>query len=210
MKFLTIVESIGEGIISLPVTFWHGIERTGEDIGLGGIDTFKNAWAQNIRLYHLVVKLGEFAVGNYQNPLVQAIEIILRNYYNTLSDEAKNKLYSKAQKFAAHKAGSKAASAALAFVVAKVIAEKIAKTEAVKRLIKSGVKVTGMLLTIQGVIYQAGQASDRLKKMHPRIYYEMKKHDLDMLYFLIEEPMKKYLTAIRYSHRHQTTINIAI
>jgi hypothetical protein len=212
MNILTIAESLGKSVVSIPETWWHGLVRTGEDLGLGNdcqeryknfkqldecqFDSVKQAWGENVRLFFLLIKVGRFVFSDYRNPVLQAVEIILKHYYETLPECAKRALIKKLALKAASAGTHFGLSYLLARTVSKTISNRIAKTEATKKLISSSVKAAGLFLTIQGAIYTSAQASRRLRAKYPQIYFEMKKHDLDMLYFLIEKPMAKYLNAI--------------
>ena len=197
MRVLTLLESIGDGIISLPVTLWHGIERTGRDLGFDGSQSFEEAWAQNKRLYDLLVRVGGFVIHERNSPLAQAVEIILKNYYETLPECAKRRINNAAGKKLGYFGGKIAVNAIVVKKIAKKTSDKLMKTTFFTRIPKLLIKEAGLILSIQGTIYESAQASERLKAKFPKIWMEMKKHDLDMLYFLIEKPMQKYLNAIR-------------
>ncbi len=197
MRVLTLLESIGDGIISLPETLWHGIERTGRDLGFDGSQPFEEAWAQNWRLLKLLEHTVKYVVRDYRTPLVRSVEIIFKNYYETLPECAKRKINNAAGKKVAYLGGKIAVNAIVVKEIAKKISDKLMKTTFFTRIPKLLIKEAGLILSIQGTIYKSAQASERLKAKFPKIWLEMKKHDLDMLYFLIEKPMQKYLNAIR-------------
>lgn len=199
MKILTIAESLGEGIIALPKTLWHGIERTGQDVGLGGLNSFDEAWGQNWRLLKLLYNIPRFAYAHAQNPLVQAIEIILKHYYETLPSCARKRIADEAINKMAYFAGKAYFNRLFVRAIAMKISKKIIGNSVLKKIARVAVKESGLILSIQGTIYESAQASQRLKAKFPKIYSEMKKRDLDMLYFLVEKPMAKYLNAIRMS-----------
>jgi hypothetical protein len=67
----------------------------------------------------------------------------------------------------------------------------------IKKFYKYTASIEFTLIGAQGTLYQAGAASKRLERKFPIIFMEMRNENLDMIYFLIEKPMEKYLNAIR-------------
>ena len=64
----------------------------------------------------------------------------------------------------------------------------------------SGIGAEFSLITMQGILYDAGAASDRLRVRYPRVWADLRNHNLDMVYFLIEKPMQKYLDVMRLNN----------
>ena len=56
MNLQGLFKDFEQGILSFPDTIWHGIERTGQDVGLEGITSFEQAWGQHWRLLVLLEK----------------------------------------------------------------------------------------------------------------------------------------------------------
>jgi hypothetical protein len=202
VNFWGIFKAFEQGVLSLPETFWHGIERTGQDIGLEGITSFEEAWGQNWRLMVLLEKTVKYGVmGAKHSPLIEAMIIILERYYHSLPQKEKKEVDSKLQKVVARKLGKLTAGTLFSIGVAKRISNKIIVDSFLRGLAKNLVKGVGTILSIQGIIYTSAQASQRLKYKYPKIYFKMKEKDLDMLYFLLEKPMQKYLRAIKKNGR---------
>lgn len=169
MNILTIAESLGQGVISIPETWWHGLVRTGEDLGIGTdcqeryknfsqldacqFDLVKEAWGENVRLFLLLIKVGRFTFSDYRSPVLQAIEIILKHYYETMPECAKKNLYEKLAIKGGEGVVRFGASYILARFVSEQISNKIGKTVVAKKLIRLSVKAEGVFLTIQGAIY---------------------------------------------------------
>ena len=89
------------------------------------------------------------------------------------------------------------ASMGLSYYISKELTKKILANAVVKKIFRYTTSAEFTLLSIQGLLYQAGAASDKLQKKFPIIFMEMRSQNLDMIYFLIEKPMVKYLEAIR-------------
>jgi len=197
MSFLTITESIGDGVISVPETLWDGIKRTGQGLAFWNTDEEIKIAGQNDRAYEALKGMIKYGVSNYNSPIVKAIQIILYNYYESLPDSEKKKIISTTIDKGFFVAGKMVTSITLSQFVADKIAKKIIANSVMKKLFRFTISSEFTLLAMQGLLYKAGAASDRLKKQYPRIYMQLYIKNLDMVYFLIEESMQKYLNAIR-------------
>jgi hypothetical protein len=60
---------------------------------------------------------------------------------------------------------------------------------------------------IQGTIARAAGSSRKLLNENPKLYYALKKKNWDMLYFLVESTLDKFLMLDRLYHKDRTTFD---
>ena len=194
---MSILEALGEGVISIPETLWDGVKRTGEGLAFWDTREEIKIGGQNERAYEALKEIFKYGIADYNSPIEQTIRIILYHFYESLPKSQRNKIISAAKHKSIFVTSKVMTSATLSEFVARRLAKKIIGSTVMRILIKQIVKVEFNLVAMQGLLYKAGAASDRLKAKFPRIWFELKKHNLDMVYFLIERPMKPYLEAVR-------------
>jgi hypothetical protein len=205
MKALTVVDALAEGVISVPVSLWDGAKRTGEGLAFWNAQEEVKIGRQNDRAFHAVKGLIDYGIYKFDSPLQKLVRIILFHYYESLSSSDKEVLQEAVGKKMIYLSSRIYTSANLSVEVAARLTSKIVATSAVKSLYRNVTKIEFTLLTAQGLLYKAGAASDRLKAKFPKIWHELMLKDLDMLYFIVEKPMQKYLEAIRMNRMGLST-----
>jgi hypothetical protein len=199
MRALTVAEAIGEGIISVPETLLDGLKRTKQGLEFWNIEQEVKIGGQNERAYKALKALYKYGIADYNSPIQKAIRIILVNFFEALPDAEKKKVIDAIFKKGVYFGAKFAASIGLSMYVSGEIVERVAKNAVAQQLCKYLGSAELTLLSLQGVLYKAGAASERLEKKFPKIYWELRRKNLDMIYFLIEKPMAKYLEVIRLS-----------
>lgn len=197
MKVLSAAEAIGDGVISVPETLLDGLIRTGEGLAFWDSDEEVKIGLQNERAYKALKALFRYGVENYNSPIEKSIRIILVNFYKSLSKSDREKVINSATNHGVFVSSKLITSAILSQLIARRVSKRIVTNYIVKSLLKITMSGEFTLLSIQGLLFKAGKASDRLKSKFPKIYWEMRRNNLDMIYFLIEKSMSKYLNAIR-------------
>lgn len=197
MRALTIAEAIGEGVISVPETLLDGVKRTAEGWEFWDKEQEVKIDEQNKRAYRALKKIIKYGVKGFHSPIEKAVRIILFHFYESLPKKQRDKLLDAAIAKGLHVGSKTLTSMGLSYVISTRLTNKIIASEAIKKVFRYTMSVEFTLLSMQGLLYQAGAASDRLQKKFPAIFVEMRNKDLDMIYFLIEKPMNKYLEAIR-------------
>lgn len=199
--------AVGEGIYSVGVDLVAGFQRTGEGLGLGKDGRVSEIGYENRAMYDLIRKIVKFGVNDKQSPIHQAIVHILTNYYAHFPEEAVNYLAKEVGLTTAYVGGRLVIGKKIAEAVAVRIASAIGATAGYRALAtRMGMSVstssTGIgapigIAMVQGVMQRASHASHRLKANCPELYFTLQRNgDLQLIYFILEEPMKTYIDAI--------------
>lgn len=150
-----------------------------------------------------------------KGPLYKAIKIILIEDYSKFPEETLRKIAEKAGIGVGFLAGRMLIGTYIARKVAMCILLKLAATEGFEAFatrLSASAKVGGkaekgiaaivMLLMAQGVAQRASKGRKKIEETHPVISKKLKQEgNLDLLFFLIEEPLKKHLNAIKEAVR---------
>ena len=140
--------------------------------------------------------------------MYKAIKIILFEYYSHFPEETLRIIAKKAGIGVGFLAGRMLIGRQIVGAVTKRILLKLAASQGFKLLSSrlglsavataSGVATVVGLLMVQGVAQRASDGRMRLEVSHPFLSRKLKENGgLDLLYFLIEDPMKKHLNAIK-------------
>jgi hypothetical protein len=103
--------------------------------------------------------------------------------------------------------GKKLAEAIAVRIAMSIAASAAYKTIAKRVGVSAGVSSTGIgapigLLMMQGVLQRSSLAANRLKVKSPELFRTLQsKGNLQLLYFILEKPMEKYIDAISKSPR---------
>jgi len=184
-----VINSILEGIASLPNDIYLGIERTLQDLALLSGD--QKLQQRNInddkRMFRALEKIHD-----NRNYLVTMARLIIKNSLSYLPDTLLKEI--------AGRFFVTSVSLLSRQVILLVLSEKIAHsllkgivTGALTRLtVRLGVgSLTGGIL-IQGLLSRAAESSRHLKVKHPKLWMELYNLELDMLYFLFDKPISRY------------------
>jgi hypothetical protein len=195
METLAIAEGLVDGVKAVPPTLWHGIERVVEFYS--SPEEKEKIQGQNYRAYLALGELVRYGLHGVHSPLTKLIAIILYHYYESLPNGEKEKIRESASKKTAYMGSKIYTSGELSAFIARRIAKQMVKGSAAAWFSKVAIRGSFTELSLLGLLEKAGDASDRLKALFPRIWRDLMLKDLDMLYFIVEHPMKKYLDAIR-------------
>jgi len=213
--------ALGNGVISVGKDMYFGAERTAEGLGVRGYDRMAEIGLENQYLVTQLTNLVRTAVNLRDNPLYQIITTILGKYYEKFPDDALEKLCKASSIALGYGVGRMVIGKALAEAVAVRIAVQIAETAAYKEFAKkigisagAGATGVGTLITLvmgQGVGQRASRASQRLRARYPALWSELRaRSGLDMIYFLVEGPMKQYMDAIDLATSNPTQFQIEV
>lgn len=190
VNFFDIVKAAVEGVVQIPVDLYYAGRRAVEDSGALGEEAQRNNRAEYDRVGDLIL-----AAVRDRRALTQMIEIIVTDFADQLPQEAQDRLQDKLAlagvKFAAKQGGKQVLAAGIAeFIAAQVVTKFVTK-----RVVKVGVglAISGALL--YGMVERASNASLRLKRINPRLHQKLVVRKLDMIYFMVEEPMAPFVSA---------------
>ena len=217
---IDVTVALGKGIYSVGQDVVLGIERTGEGLGLGNDGRSVAIGYENKAMVALVEDFIKFGVSEQRSPVYKSIVHVLEYYYSYFPDEAISYLAKQTGIGAGYTVGRMLIGKKLAASVATRIAVAIAASTAYKQIAKrigvsAGASVTGIgtpigLLMMQGFMQRSSHASVRLKNKSPKLHSILQRNgNLQLLYFLLEKPLEKYIVAISTAERNTKQFNAA-
>ncbi len=206
-SLIDISVAIGKGVYSVGEDIVHGIERTAEGLGASGGDRLAEIGLENEQIVKIIFEALKYPLDE-KGPLYKAIKIILLEYYSHFPEETLRIIAKKAGVGVGFLAGRMLIGRQIVGSVTKIILLKMAASQGFKMLsarlgisavaTASGIGTVVGLLMVQGVAQRASDGRKSLEESNPFLSRKLKEAGgLDLLYFLIEEPMKKHLNAIK-------------
>jgi hypothetical protein len=206
-QLVDISVAIGKGIYSVGEDIVYGIERTAEGLGASGSARITEIGFENEQIVKIIKEAIQYPLEE-KGPLYKAIKMILLEYYSNFPEETLRTIAEKAGVGVGFLAGRMLIGRQIVGSVTRRILLKLASSEGFKLLstrlglsvtaTASGVGTVVGLLMIQGVAQRASDGRKRLEISHPDLSKKLKQNGgLDLLYFLIEDPMKKHLNTIK-------------
>ncbi|PWC15427.1 hypothetical protein [Brenneria corticis] len=190
MDAKTLAISVADGIASLPMDFYLGLERTFQDLSLsdGGRNIQRRNFNDDARFYRTLVRLFK-----NQAVLKQVADLIINNALSNLPDSALKRISDKLIGSATAMASRSATQLAVSgYLGSKVVGGMMATTISKLSLrLWTGSLVGGVVL--QGVLSRAADASRRLSLENPELWRALYVNDFDMLYFLFEKPLENFI-----------------
>ena len=179
----------------LPQSFAQGAKRAVNTINVFNPSEFAETWSENVRGGKLIVSAITTAASN-SGPIVQIVSITLDIYFKQLPNCAQQKIMAELGIKAAYY-GGRFASKRVVQQAAKVIIQQVVSHLIFKRLLSL---LTGGFATLAvwyAIAQEAGDASRRLRRQAPVVYRALRKNNLDMAYFLVEDKLNKYINEVR-------------
>lgn len=189
-----------DGFISIPQNIGAGIGRTFEDVGFQGNEARLKNIAENKRAYNVIRKAVNFARSD-SGPVAQAVKIILTEFYDEMPDHVITEAAKSAGVASTYMTTRIATQFALVNIISKKLTSQIATKVIARSLTRVGVGFTVSALIVQGVLENASASSQRLRRQHPQIYSKLREKDLDMIYFMIEEPMSDIMELLKFKNK---------
>lgn len=190
MDITQIAKAVAQGVISIPTDFYLGLERTLQDLNLS--DGGSRIQQRNLNDDARVVRAVSFLVRN-RNTLSKIANIVIDDSLSHLPEPALRKIHSvligEATTFSSRLTLQVAISSALGARVTGGMISSLVTRLSLRAL--TGVMLGGVIT--QGIISRACDASRRLYSKNHYLWRILRKHDYDMLYFLIEEPLKPFI-----------------
>lgn len=210
---IDVAVALGKGVYSVGQDIVFGIQRTGEGLGFGSDDRIAEIGYENRAMVSLFEDFFRYGVSDQRSPLYKHIVYVLEHYYSYFPDAAIAALAKQVGVGAGYTAGRMMIGKKLAEAVAIRIAVTIAASAAYKQIAKrigvsAGASATGIgtplgLLMMQGLMQRSSYAAMRLRMQSPKLYSILQRNDdLQLLYFLLEKPLEKYIQAISTAERN--------
>lgn len=199
--------ALGKGVYSVGEDLVYGIERTAQGLGASGSARITEIGFENEQMAQLLIQAFKYPLEE-KGPLYKAIKIILLEYYANFPEETLRIIAEKAGIGVGFLAGRMLIGRQIVASVAKRILLKIAASQGFKQLSTKlglsavatatgvGAVVGGLML--QGMLQRASNGRKELEQWLPSVSQKLRKEgNLDLLYFLIEGPLKQQLNAIK-------------
>lgn len=181
-----LASSVLSGVVSVPMDFYLGLERTFQDLNLS--DGGKRIQSRNM---HDDVRVGRAVYQAFRdrNKIAKIVNIIIDDSLQYLPEPALRKVYDKLIGNATSITSRTATQLTLSsYLGSKVISGVMLSF--ISRVALRG--LTGGVIA-QGVISRACEASRRLQMQNPELWRKLRVNDYDMLYFLFEEPLQNFI-----------------
>jgi LysM repeat protein len=208
------LKSVGESALSVGKDVLYGGQRIGESWGVTGMDRAAEIGAENERAWNMLVNLVKFGA-DVDGPLYELVRFVIEHEVhqtvkNQLTPKQREKVKALAgktsRKASEYVAGRVIGSAAIKIIV-KTIAKRAATTALYKRIatqigVSAGASSTGIGIPVggtiaMGIMQRASNASRRLRKESPLLYHTLRKHNLDMGYFLVEPVLEQLRSKVQ-------------
>lgn len=188
-----IAVEIAEGILSMPRDLYYGSRRTVETMGFMG----REVQRENAAEYERIARLIGAVVQGDTSALNRLIETVLGDFFDKVPLEAREQMLAAAAGQGLNHAGRSGATLALVQIVTRGIVNRIVTGFIARELSRMTVGAAVSVILMQGMVERASNASQRLRREHPAMYQKLRAQNLDMLYFLAEEPLKPYMDALK-------------
>ena len=184
-----LASSVLSGVVSVPMDFYLGLERTFQDLNLS--DGGRRIQSRNM---HDDVRVGRAVYQTFRdrNKIAKIVNIIIDDSLQYLPEPALRKVYDKLIGNATSITSRTATQLTLSsYLGSKVISGVMLSF--ISRVALRGLTggLTGGVIA-QGVISRACEASRRLQMQNPELWRKLRVND-DMLYFLFEEPLQNFI-----------------
>ncbi len=203
------LRGLGRGILSVGEDVVLGTERIIESWGVKGLDRSAEIGRENsqaLQILRSVFRSGTSTGGVlYTLVSIVTVSLMTKVISEQLTDEQKERLLQPIGKNLkkgaiekiAHILGRSLIGKKLLTKIVQRIVREIANTALYKRLarrmgVSASAKATGIGIPVGatiwfGILQRASRSSQRLRAQNPKLYSELRRRDLDMAYFLIED-----------------------
>lgn len=190
MDATMLASSVLSGVVSVPMDFYLGLERTFQDLNLS--DGGRGIQSRNM---HDDVRVGRAVYQAFRdrNKIAKIVNIIIDDSLHYLPETALRKVYDKLTGNATSMTSRTATQLTLSsYLGSKVISGVMLSF--ISRVALRGLTggLTGGVIA-QGVISRACEASRRLQMQNPELWRKLRINDYDMLYFMFEEPLQNFI-----------------
>lgn len=185
-----LANSIVSGVVSVPMDFYLGLERTFQDLNFsdGGGRIQSRNMQDDIRVGRAV-----YRAFKDRNEITKIVKIIINDSLQYLPDPVLRKVHDKLIGSATSMTSRTTTQLSLSsYLGSKVVGGVMLSF--MSRIALRGLTggLTGGVIA-QGVISRACEASRRLQIQNPELWRKLRINDYDMLYFMFEEPLQNFI-----------------
>ena len=192
-----IARGIVDGLTSLSEGFYLSAIRTVEGSGVLGRDLKRRNEYETERF----IRAFRALISNDQ-PIRQLITIVSTDFYAKLDDKGKKAINDRIGYSDAKLGTRTGAQFCLSLTLSEKIIAQLKTTRIGNYVLRGSASFALSAVIMQGIIEEAARASRRMKDRYSSTYMKVSPMNLDMVYFLVEEPLEPYLTYIE-SHPMQ-------
>ncbi|WP_145561867.1 hypothetical protein [Yersinia aldovae] len=184
------IKAMAEGIKSIPMDLYLGVERTFQDLNLsdGGRyyqqrnmsddKRFLNAFSNLVRDRFIIAKIAD---------------IIINDTLSRLPDETIQQLHQELIYGATGKITRMAAQTMISGYISGRVVSGLAASSVVTLSFRLGTTAMVSIVMLQGIASRASEASRTLARANPSLFNKLKSDDYDMLFFLFEKPFERFI-----------------
>lgn len=190
MNATMLAKSIMSGVVSVPMDFYLGLERTFQDLNLS--DGGRRVQYRNM---HDDIRVGR-AISNVfrnRNEITKIAKIIIDDSLKNLPEPVLQKVYDKL----IGGATSMSSRTTTQFALSSYLGSKVVSGVMLSFISRIALRgLTGTMtggMVAQGVVSRACEASRRLQMQNPQLWQKLRLNDYDMLYFFFEEPLQNFI-----------------
>lgn len=191
---------MGIAIWGFVISIKNGIIRTAEDFGpLSPLSLIEPdlAWSaaqthyqQNIR----VVKLFKETIGN-RNKIINSIKTIIEFEIRRMDPHKYASLEEKFQKYGVRYATKYELQKIIINKITAAILSDVSVSAAITKISYISVSFGVNIVAFQGLLQEAGAASERLKEQDPALWHRLSINGSDMLYFIFEKQLQHMISS---------------
>ncbi|CAI0709399.1 Uncharacterised protein [Serratia entomophila] len=207
MRVYDLAKSVYDGVITIPADVYFGLERSFEDLNLtaGGILYQNRNRAEDDRFLK-----GLTQVAKKPNVLFDMIKFIVNDVLEKLPEPAVKKILEGVTLSGSTYISKTQAQAIVSYAIASRVIKGTSLSSFVSRFARINTIALISAVMVQGTIARAARSSRNLLNENPKLYYELKKRNWDMLYFLAESSLDKFLLLDRLYHKDRATFEKVI
>ncbi|MDR3434388.1 MAG: hypothetical protein P4L95_21230 [Rouxiella aceris] len=197
--YIDIAKRIAEVILSPDsvIGLTYGVLSVPLDLGYLAYSYFDTD-SQFIRETERIRMVNAIRFGILQNDnFVKTIETVLDKFNSYVPETRQNGIY-------ANIGFSIIGRAVANSIVSRKIAVSIAQRTSLMITLRGG--IIGNILLAGGMAERSIYTSQRLESSDPEIYYALRQHDYDLLFFLVEPALEPFIEAIKVRRTQGSTV----
>ncbi|BEO77140.1 MULTISPECIES: hypothetical protein [Serratia] len=204
MRAYDLAKSVFDGVVTIPADFYFGLERSFEDLNLtaGGFLYQSRNRAEDDRLLK-----GLAQIVKKPNVLFDMVRFIVDDVLSKLPEPVVKKVFEGVTLSGSTYISKTQAQAIVSFAIANRVIRGASVSSFVTKFARLNTIALLSTVMVQGTIARAARSSRKLLNENPKLYYELKKRNWDMLYFLVESSLEKFLILDRLYHKDRTTFD---
>ncbi|WP_145561341.1 hypothetical protein [Yersinia bercovieri] len=184
------IKAMAEGIKSIPMDLYLGVERTFQDLNLS--DGGRYYQQRNMVDDKRFLKVFDNLIRD-RFIIAKVADIIINDTLSRLPDETIRQLHQELIYSATGKITRMAAQTLISGHISGKVVSGLVAGALVKFSVRFGTTIMISGVMFQGVMARACEASRKLSQESPFLFNKLKPNDYDMLFFLFEKPFERFI-----------------